>query len=561
MSIGKKLYTGFGILILFLLISSTVGYTQLKKIDDDYTFILEDSVQKINQARNISDAISAQGVYVRSYILEPSEATIENLKKQQAIIDTITVDLEKIFVNTEMLNQLQKIKDSQQMFNATSEEILSVVKAGQTDEAVKLLSSKARPANEGLRSAVLAIIDFQTTEMETIKTEAQESARLSTIFILIIAIFSTILAFAVAVFITRAITVPVNKLSAAAAVIANGDLSQEDVTVKTKDEIRDLSASFNLMKSNLHALINNIATNVEQTTAAAEQLSASTDEVALSSNDVAKRVEIMAEGAAQSAATGKESSVAMEETANGVQRIAEATQMLHSKAVDTQAVANEGEKTLITAEEQMLVIQKSSHETNERIKKLSAQSAEIENISKVITAITEQTNLLALNAAIEAARAGEHGKGFAVVADEVRKLAEESKNSANQIVGLTTLIQQDTKEVENAVSTTVNNVEEGVTFIQNAQTAFGSIMGAIQDMASQIEEVSASSEEISASTEQVAASVNEMSSASENSSEQSEMIAAAVEEQTATMQEISAVARSLSTGAMDIQEQINQFKI
>ncbi|CAM5524809.1 Methyl-accepting chemotaxis protein OS=Lysinibacillus sphaericus OX=1421 GN=LS41612_15285 PE=3 SV=1 [Lysinibacillus sphaericus] len=186
----------------------------------------------------------------------------------------------------------------------------------------------------------------------------------------------------------------------------------------------------------------------------------------------------------------------MDEIAHSVQRIAEATQLLNSKALDTQVIANEGGKTLQTAENQMAVIQQSSHETNERIKQLSAQSTEIEKIIKVITDITEQTNLLALNAAIEAARAGEHGKGFAVVADEVRKLAEESKASAHQIVDLTTSIQQETNAVEKAVSVTVQNVEEGVTFIQNAQVSFDTIMKAIQEITSQIEDVSASTEEI-----------------------------------------------------------------
>ena len=376
-------------------------------------------------------------------------------------------------------------------------------------------------------------------------------------------VFSVIVIISIAVgfVLIRSIIVPVNKLAVAAKVIAAGDLSQKDVEVGTKDEIGNLAGSFNRMKSNLHTLINSVAVNVEHTTLAAEELAASTSEVSISSSGITKQVEIMAESGRRAAAIGRESSIAMDETAHGVQRIAEATQMLHTKAVDTQDIATDGEKTLRIVEQQMMIIQQSSQETNERIKQLSAQSNDIENITKVITDITEQTNLLALNAAIEAARAGEHGKGFAVVADEVRKLAEESKNSAYQIVGLTTLIQQDTKEVEKAVSVTVQNVNEGVTFIQNTQTAFDDIMGAIGDMTSQIEDVSASTQQISASTEEVAASVNEMSSSTTNAAEQSEIITAIVEEQTATIFEINAVAKSLSEEAMSVKEEINKFKV
>lgn len=365
----------------------------------------------------------------------------------------------------------------------------------------------------------------------------------------------------VGIIFVRSIVVPVNKLTSAARVIAKGDLCQKDIEVKTKDEIKELADSFNLMKSNLHSLIHSMTANVEHTSSAAEELAASTEEISNSSHDIANLVERMAISDTQAAVTGRESSIAMDETAQGVQRIAEATQMLHSKAVDTQSIANDGEKTLHIAENQMSIIQQSSNTTNERIKKLSTQSAEIVNITKVITDITEQTNLLALNAAIEAARAGEHGKGFAVVADEVRKLAEQSKASANQIVDVIALIQQETKEVENAVNVTVLNVDEGVTFIQNAQNAFDGILKAISDMTSQIEDVSASTQQISASTEEVAASVNEMSSSSKHAAQQSETIAATIEEQAATIQEINAVAKALSEEAVSVKEEINKFKI
>ncbi|MCS1382471.1 methyl-accepting chemotaxis protein [Lysinibacillus sphaericus] len=561
MSIKKKIYLGFGSIILFLLLSSTIAFVQLKSVDNKYTFTIEDRVYKLLQVDAILNASSLQGLYIRSYILDPSDETIKNLEKQEELIEEKTAELEKIIKNPEMQKQLQSIKENQAKFNQGAQDIINTYDKEDVQASIEKIQVLVRPANEGIQLAVNKISVYQKELMEKANTEATKIANNSSLIILGIAIVTTILALLISVFITRLITVPINKLNATAKVIAEGDLSGEDINVKTNDEIGVLADSFNEMKRRLHSIINNVAANVEQTTAAAEQLAASTDQVAISSNEVANRIEVTSEGANQSAITGRESATAMDETAHGVQRIAEATQLLNSKALDTQVIANEGGKTLQTAENQMAVIQQSSHETNERIKQLSAQSTEIEKIINVITDITEQTNLLALNAAIEAARAGEHGKGFAVVADEVRKLAEESKASAHQIVDLTTSIQQETNAVEKAVSVTVQNVEEGVTFIQNAQVSFDTIMKAIQEITSQIEDVSASTEEISASTEEVAASVNEMASAATTAAEQSEMIAAAVEEQTATIQEINAVAKSLSEGAMTVQEEINKFKI
>ncbi|WP_337983549.1 methyl-accepting chemotaxis protein [Lysinibacillus sp. C5.1] len=561
MSIKKKIYLGFGSIMLFLLLSSTIAFVQLSSVDNKYTFTIEDRVYKLLQVDAILNASSLQGLYIRSYILDPSDETIKNLEKQEELIEQKTAELEKIIKNPEMQKQLQSIKENQAKFNQGAQDIINTYDKEDVQASIEKIQVLVRPANEGIQLAVNKISVYQKELMEKANTEATKIANNSSLIILGIAIVTTILALLISVFITRLITVPINKLNATAKVIAEGDLSGEDINVKTNDEIGVLADSFNEMKRRLHSIINNVAANVEQTTAAAEQLAASTDQVAISSNEVANRIEVTSEGANQSAITGRESATAMDETAHGVQRIAEATQLLNSKALDTQVIANEGGKTLQTAENQMAVIQQSSHETNERIKQLSAQSTEIEKIIKVITDITEQTNLLALNAAIEAARAGEHGKGFAVVADEVRKLAEESKASAHQIVDLTTSIQQETNAVEKAVSVTVQNVEEGVTFIQNAQVSFDTIMKAIQEITSQIEDVSASTEEISASTEEVAASVNEMASAATTAAEQSEMIAAAVEEQTATIQEINAVAKSLSEGAMTVQEEINKFKI
>lgn len=561
MSIRKKLYLGFSSIIIFLLISSAIGYVQLNKIDHKYSYLIEDSIYKLFEIDTLINASSLQGVYIRSYMLEQSDEAIQNLEQQENLINEKITTLEKIITNSEMQENIQILKENQEQLKKAAQEVIDTYDPTNIQASTEILRAKIRPANEAIQLAANNIATYQRVIVDKTNKEANRIAHLSSTIILIISVLSSILAIGIAIFITRAITVPVKKLAFATKVIAEGDLSQANIEVKTKDEIGDLGKTFNLMKANLHSLITNVAANVSHTTAAAEQLAASTDQVAITSNDVAKRFEVTTEGANQAALTGQESATAMDETAHGVQRIAEATQYLNEKAIDTQAIAFEGEKTLKTAEKQMAVIQQSSHETNERIKQLSTQSAEIEHITKVITDITEQTNLLALNAAIEAARAGEHGKGFAVVADEVRKLAEQSKASASQIVSLTTSIQKETKEVETAVNVTVQNVEEGVAFIQNAQTSFDHIMDAIQDITSQIEEVSASTQEISASTEEVSASINEIASAATASSEQSEMIAAAIEEQAATIQEINAVAKSLSEEAMNVQEEINKFTI
>ncbi len=561
MSIRKKLYIGFGTIILLLLTISSISYYQLNHINNLNKELFENRVYKLIQIDKILTAAALQGNYIRSYMLEPDDVTIQKLEEQEQLIQAKITELDKIFTSETTQEQMKIIKTNQAIFEKAALEIINTYNPDDLQSAIDILRTRAHPAREAIQQAVHDIALYEEQQIQIVRTELSNAENVSSIIVLSISVISVIFSFIVVFFMTRAITIPVNKLATAANVIATGDLRQKNIEVKTKDEIRNLANSFNVMKFNLRSLINNVAKNVEYTTSSSAELSASTDEVFLSSSDIAKRIQLMAKDGNQAVITGQETSSAMDETARGVQRIAEATQMLHSKAVDTQSVANNGEKMLQTTESQMMVIQQSSDKTNELIKQLSTQSAEIENITKVITDITDQTNLLALNAAIEAARAGEHGQGFAVVADEVRKLAEESKISANQIINLTTNIQQNTREVEKAVGVTVQKVDEGVTYIHDAQTAFNKIMDAIEHMAYEIEDVSASTQQISAATEEVAASVNEMSSVAKNAAQQSELIAAAIQEQAAIIKEVNDVAKSLSDEAITLQEEINKFKV
>lgn len=561
MNIGKKLFGSFGIVIVILIFLSIFSVIKMTEIDKDYSFLIEDRVYKVTELSEIQNATSLQGLYIRSYVLRQDSADLENLTTQRETIAEKISEIEGLFRTADMQEQINTLKENQALYNDYVSQVIDYIDNDEFEKANNMLFEFAVPANRSIQQTINSIVDVQKEQMHTTSDETTASAKISKTLMITISVIGVLLASCLAIFITLNITRPLHRLTNAAHVIANGDLREEDVHVKTKDEIGELAAAFNAMKASLSSLISNVSLNVSSTTAASEQLASSTDEVSAASADIAKRVETVAESGSNSAAIGNDCAVAMDETAQGVSRIAEAAQVLNSHAMDMQTIAGEGGHTLQTAEQQMSVIQQSSYETKEKIKQLSRQSAEIENITKVITDITDQTNLLALNAAIEAARAGEHGKGFAVVADEVRKLAEQSKSSASQIAGLTSTIQKDTREVEESVNTTAQNVDQGVVYLQNAQVSFNHIVGSITEMTAQIQEVSASSEQISASTEEVAASIAEMAHAANSAAGEIGIVLSAVEEQTATMQEINEVAQSLSEGAVGVQEQINLFKV
>lgn len=196
-----------------------------------------------------------------------------------------------------------------------------------------------------------------------------------------------------------------------------------------------------------------------------------------------------------------------------------------------------------------------------RMQELETSSKKIGSITDVIVGIADQTNLLALNAAIEAARAGEQGKGFAVVADEVRKLAEESQRSAMQITDLIQHIQSDTVQSVKVMAQTARYVETGLQATDETTTKFSQIKDSIFTISPQIEDISSITEQIAASVQEMTASAEELAAIAKENAAASETMASTTEEQLASMEEITASANALSNLAEELQELLTKFKL
>lgn len=561
MTLGKKIYGGFGIMIVLLLMFAFYSVSEMASVTNNYEKILSQDIKQMDRAELIQKEMAMQGMFLRAYISERDNLTLSAFEEHQQLLRETVQELRASSDPNEETTLLDEIDQQIVVYNEGAKEIIGNVKAGKYLEADKLMNLAVRDASIGIEVAAQEIGDYQAEQLQQRQADSTEKAASAKSGLIISTVVDVILALLLAFFIKQSITRPIRKLVSNVSVVADGDLTQEDVVIKSKDEIRELATAFNRMKDNLRTLIGSINDNALHVTASAEELSASTEEVAQASHEMNSNMDRVAQGAQISATSAKESSFAMEETAEGVYRVAESTQVLNESAADTEKLARERGEAVSLANNQMAVIYESSRLTSELIGRLSKQTIEIENITNVITNLTEQTNLLALNAAIEAARAGEHGKGFAVVADEVRTLAEQSKASANQIVTLTAGIQADTKNVEQAVANSMLNVEEGVKVIDEAGEAFKSIIESIQAMSLQIEGISAATEEISASTEEVSASVQEIATQADEASNQTEESLAAAQGQAETIGEINSVAQDLSHQAIKLQEIIQEFKV
>ncbi|GMK43465.1 hypothetical protein PghCCS26_05920 [Paenibacillus glycanilyticus] len=352
---------------------------------------------------------------------------------------------------------------------------------------------------------------------------------------------------------------PLKRLSQVAALAAKGDLTVT-VPVTTGNEIGQASHAFNEMIASLRQLASHIRSTAGEVAGSSSIMQESAEQTSRATEEVAHAIQEVAAGADTQLQSFQECQRAMNEMTVGIQRIAESSASVSELATDASELANAGDTVINRTVNQMQVIEQNVGETVTVMQELQQMNSQIGSILQMIGEVSKQTNLLALNASIEAARAGEHGKGFAVVAQEIRKLAERSKESSDQISEILSGISSRTSEAVISMEKAAEGAREGSSVSHQAGESFRSIHEAIRQVSAQIQEVSAASEQMSAGSEEIAASLDQLEHIAEASSIQSQRVAAASEEQLASMQEVASSSAQLRNLASELNKAIDTFK-
>ena len=329
---------------------------------------------------------------------------------------------------------------------------------------------------------------------------------------------------------------PINDMMKGIEKVSNGNYSFR--LRETKDEFGQLAVKFNIMVETVGKLLTSVKSASSQTTQYANTLYYSVEESGRTIEYITNEITDMSSRFNTQNESTNEVLRSLQELAIGVDSVARNTTDVSELSVKTEEQAKNGNASVNKVKEQMTRISSSTKISEESISALKVRSDEISKIVQLITDVANQTNLLALNAAIEAARAGEQGKGFAVVADEVRKLAEQSRGSAKQIEELISRIQIETEKAVESIQNEAQFVDEGVKLVEETGKVFSEILNSAGEVAVRLQEVSAATEQIAAGNQEVTSTFEQLSTISNRNNETVETIKENIQEQEASFKAI-----------------------
>lgn len=392
--------------------------------------------------------------------------------------------------------------------------------------------------------------------LATYTTAATESVMKNVIVLLII---SALLFVIISWFLQRQIIVPINQLSANAKELADLNLNVKILNPKGQDEIANLAKAFNAMKTRITETINVVANSANQIASSSLVLAESSRQTSEASNQVALTMNDIASGTSTQSDQAEHIVEMMQKTNDEVANSLQKAETTLARAIQSTHIARKGEDAINEAIKHLNSVTQTVSYATDSIQKLGKRSEEIGGIITVITGIAEQTNLLALNAAIEAARAGEQGKGFAVVASEVRQLAEQSSLASGQITSLIKDIQAETAVTVRTMESNLLAVEEQVHIISKGGNALQEIVEQVAETEQGVKEMKSAFTNVNDNSLDVQQAIHDISRIIEDSAAATEEIAATSEEQHATVAEISQNSEELAEISTKLQNEVKKF--
>jgi len=536
--IGKKLGIGFGMLIFLMIILCALFIVNSKMTSSMLTRLITVDEPKIKYANDMKDAIDS---ITRSVAVMPfaTQEIVEEEKNSILILrpkyKEAVEKLEKLLETQEEKDLLKRFKDAVTQGAEVNNKIIQLINEGKKQEAQILYMNETRQTTMLLVEAANNIIRNQQKLLEEkVKRLVSYSNKLL-IIILIVGAVSIIIGIFMSMKTTKSIKAPVEKAAEQLELMSKGDFtfSISQNAINRGDELGVIARAMDALNTNLKNVFNEIITSVHSLTSSATQLSSIAEEMSRTAESSSSR--------ANSVATASEEmSQTVVDVAKNTASIAESAK----RAVDT---AQHGNSIVEKSVSEVREIDETVNESAKFVKSLGERSAHIGEIVSVINDIADQTNLLALNAAIEAARAGEQGRGFAVVADEVRKLAERTAQATSEIEDMIKAIQNEVTKAVDIMDSATTKVQSGVELTTQAGDALKAIVKSSDELQLMVQQIASATEEMSATSEQISKEIVDIANASRDT--------------TASSQETAQAAVGLSRIATKLDETVRFFRL
>ena len=616
-SIRSKIIAGLLLIVLIAGATSVVLYLSLTRGTASFGDVVGRQLKHIEACGDIRYWSLVAESAMRGFVLDPEKESLRN-QHDSAVkaIDEALKEMQTVAADQREIDSISALRSSFSGLTKVAESVLSAAN-DDPETAETFLSGDFAKAREDFLAKISNFIAqaeaMTTSDLEAASKSASRASTISLVSMGAAAVICVLMGLGMA----NGIANPLTRLSLSAEAIAGGDLTVELPKSKSRDEVGRLTVAFASMATRLKELIDQIFGSAAEVASTSKDLSessmqsvAAADAIASTATSIAKAAQEQSSGASDAAAAADQLTRAIAGVFEGAQGQLASVQRASSVVQDMSSVlesslevirrvgdavrsnseaAGEGNRLVRAVIERMGRIKTSSDATAGRMAELREISSEIKKIVDVIEGIASQTNLLALNAAIEAARAGEHGRGFAVVADEVRKLSEKSSQETKAISALIDRIGAAIEKTAEAVAGDAEEIESGNAITHDAGQALERIAANAQEaerlvsdlfdssqqlreatshVTEAMEQIVSVTEQNSAATEEMSTSANEVkrlmetvAAASEESAAAAEEVSASTEQMRLSIQQVNASAQSLAQMADKLRQAVSAFRL